>query len=54
MFLRAYGRIAKILSGAPLPPAIFMGSAKMVAPLAGKRSIEATFSKIGTLAAPKI
>jgi hypothetical protein len=42
VFLRAYGQIAKILSGAPLPPAIFIGSAWMVAPLAGKRSIERT------------
>jgi hypothetical protein len=49
-----YGKIAKILSGAPLPPAIFIGSAKIVAPFAGNRSIAATFSKIGTLAAPRI
>src|SRR5439155_21301576 len=49
-----YGRIAKILSGAPLPTLIFIGSAKIVAPFGGKRSTAATFSKIGILAPPKI
>ena len=41
--LQRLWQIAKILSGAPLPPAIFIGSAKIVAPLAGRRSIDATF-----------
>jgi hypothetical protein len=43
---KRYGKSAKILRGAPLPPLIFIGIAKIVAPLAGIRSRDATF-KIG-------
>jgi hypothetical protein len=50
----APGRIATARSGAPLPPAIFIGSAISVAPVGGSRSSAARFSKAGISAANRI
>ena len=41
------GKIATIRAGAPLPPVILMGSASNIAPLGGRRSTLARFSKAG-------
>lgn len=40
----AHGTMAMIRTGPPVPPLIFIGNAKMVAPQGGKRSSAATFS----------
>ena len=47
---RQFGRIATARSGAPVPPAIFIGSATMKAPRGGRRSSAVRFSKAGRFA----
>ena len=46
--------IAMILSGAPLPAPIFIGSATTVAPAVGSFSRFATFSNAGTLCSNRV
>jgi hypothetical protein len=52
--VKVQSTIAAILSGPPLPPAIFIGIAITVKPLAGRALRSAKFSKAGTFLANKI
>jgi hypothetical protein len=51
--VKVQSTIAAILSGPPLPPAIFIGIAITVKPLAGRALRSAKFSKAGTFLANK-
>ncbi len=50
----SYCVIAMILSGAPLPPPIFIGNAITQAPSSGNSSRFVTFSNTGTLCAQSV